>query len=115
MNKFEADAKMLEICDYARYAPGFLNRQIVTLLMEKCLGVPDGIFHRLQVCTVICLAYVIVSPLGELKSRRLWRKSVCRCKPTPLSVCQFGVCQRLAKGMVFLRILHIRADLVGNV
>lgn len=102
MNKFEADAQMLEICDCARYAPGFLNRQIVTLLMDKCLGVPDAIFQRLQVCTVIYLAYVIVSPLGELKSRRLGRKSVCLYTPIPLSVCRvWCLLEKWSRGWCF--------------
>ncbi len=53
MNKFEASAQMLEICDYARYVPGYLNRQIVTLLMQNCLGVPDSVFQRLQARTAL--------------------------------------------------------------
>ncbi|EIE18524.1 RdRP-domain-containing protein, partial [Coccomyxa subellipsoidea C-169] len=53
MNKFEASAQMLEICDYARYVPGYLNRQIVTLLMQKCLGVPNSVFQRLQARTAL--------------------------------------------------------------
>lgn len=49
MRKFETDADMLEICQFAKHAPGYLNRQIITLLMDKCLGVPDDVFKRLQV------------------------------------------------------------------
>ncbi len=48
MNKFEAESKMLEVCCVASYVPGYLNRQIITILMEKCLGVPDAVFQQLQ-------------------------------------------------------------------
>ena len=49
MNKFEAAASLLEVCEVAKYAPGYLNRQIITLLGDRCLGVPDAAFKRLQV------------------------------------------------------------------
>ena len=49
MTKFSSDAQILEVCEYARYAPGYLNRQLITLLMNKCLGVPDSAFRELQV------------------------------------------------------------------
>ena len=49
MTKFSSDAQILEVCEYARYAPGYLNRQLITLLMSKCLGVPDSAFRELQV------------------------------------------------------------------
>ena len=49
MTKFSSDAHILEVCEYARYAPGYLNRQLITLLMSKCLGVPDSAFRELQV------------------------------------------------------------------
>ncbi|KAK1275905.1 RNA-dependent RNA polymerase 6 [Acorus gramineus] len=46
MNKFESDHTMVEVCSWSRYQPGFLNRQIVTLL--SCLCVPDDVFWRMQ-------------------------------------------------------------------
>ena len=49
MTKFSSDAQILEVCEYARYAPGYLNRQLITLLMSKCLGLPDSAFRELQV------------------------------------------------------------------
>ena len=49
MTKFSSDAQILEVCEYARYAPGYLNRQLITLLMSKCLGVPNSAFRELQV------------------------------------------------------------------
>lgn len=39
MNKFQSDHTILEICSWTRFQPGFLNRQIVTLL--SALNVPD--------------------------------------------------------------------------
>ena len=49
MTKFISDAQILEVCEYARYCPGYLNRQLITLLMSKCLGVSDSVFRELQV------------------------------------------------------------------
>jgi hypothetical protein len=48
MNKFEAAPRQLEVCAIAKHCPGFLNRQILTLLMANCLGVPDAAFRQLQ-------------------------------------------------------------------
>lgn len=52
MKKFDSDACILEVCAYAQHAPGYLNRQLITLLMDKCLGVPDESFRELQVLSV---------------------------------------------------------------
>ena len=52
MRKFDSDACILEVCAYAQHAPGYLNRQLITLLMDKCLGVPDESFRELQVLSV---------------------------------------------------------------
>jgi hypothetical protein len=49
MSKFEAAATNLEVCNVARHTPGYLNRQIITILMHKCLGVPDSVIRGLQV------------------------------------------------------------------
>ncbi|XP_051113272.1 RNA-dependent RNA polymerase 6 [Andrographis paniculata] len=46
MKKFDSDHTMLEICSWTRFQPGFLNRQIITLL--SALEVPDDIFSRMQ-------------------------------------------------------------------
>ncbi|RVW54045.1 RNA-dependent RNA polymerase 6 [Vitis vinifera] len=46
MNKFLSDHTILEICSWTRFQPGFLNRQIVTLL--SALNVPDKIFWKMQ-------------------------------------------------------------------
>ncbi|XP_041019645.1 RNA-dependent RNA polymerase 6-like [Juglans microcarpa x Juglans regia] len=46
MNKFISDHTTLEICSWTRFQPGFLNRQIVTLL--STLNVPDEIFWKMQ-------------------------------------------------------------------
>lgn len=46
MNKFESDHRILEICSWTRFQPGFLNRQIITLL--STLSVPDEIFWSMQ-------------------------------------------------------------------
>ncbi|KAK9070723.1 hypothetical protein SSX86_011125 [Deinandra increscens subsp. villosa] len=46
MNKFESDHTMLEICSWTRLQPGFLNRQIITLL--SALNVKDQIFWDMQ-------------------------------------------------------------------
>ncbi|KAK6162034.1 hypothetical protein DH2020_001875 [Rehmannia glutinosa] len=46
MRKFESNHTILEICSWTRFQPGFLNRQIVTLL--SALEVEDGIFWRMQ-------------------------------------------------------------------
>ncbi|CAH1442301.1 unnamed protein product [Lactuca virosa] len=46
MNKFESDHTVLEICSWTRLQPGFLNRQIITLL--SALNVEDDIFWNMQ-------------------------------------------------------------------
>ncbi|XP_022961927.1 RNA-dependent RNA polymerase 6 [Cucurbita moschata] len=46
MNKFQSDHRILEICSWTRFQPGFLNRQIITLL--STLNVPDEIFWSMQ-------------------------------------------------------------------
>ncbi|KAL6216987.1 hypothetical protein ACLB2K_010205 [Fragaria x ananassa] len=46
MNKFNSQHNTLEICSWARLQPGFLNRQIITLL--STLDVPDMVFRRMQ-------------------------------------------------------------------
>ncbi|XP_042520106.1 RNA-dependent RNA polymerase 6-like [Macadamia integrifolia] len=46
MKKFESMHAILEVISWTRFQPGFLNRQIITLL--SALGVPDDIFSRMQ-------------------------------------------------------------------
>ena len=46
MNKFQSNHTILEICSWTRFQPGFLNRQIITLL--STLRVPDEIFWKMQ-------------------------------------------------------------------
>ncbi|XP_073054635.1 RNA-dependent RNA polymerase 6 [Primulina eburnea] len=46
MKKFESNHTMLEICSWTRFQPGFLNRQIVTLL--SALNVEDNVFWNMQ-------------------------------------------------------------------
>ncbi|MFS7909401.1 putative RNA-directed RNA polymerase [Helianthus anomalus] len=46
MKKFESDHTVLEICSWTRFHPGFLNRQIITLLSS--LNVKDEIFWDMQ-------------------------------------------------------------------
>ncbi|XP_043719153.1 RNA-dependent RNA polymerase 6-like isoform X1 [Telopea speciosissima] len=46
MNKFESTHTILEVISWTRFQPGFLNRQIITLL--SALGVPDHMFSRMQ-------------------------------------------------------------------
>ncbi|XP_042505199.1 RNA-dependent RNA polymerase 6-like [Macadamia integrifolia] len=46
MNKFESKHTILEVVSWTRFQPGYLNRQIVTLL--SALDVPDDVFSRMQ-------------------------------------------------------------------
>ncbi|XP_042520883.1 RNA-dependent RNA polymerase 6-like isoform X2 [Macadamia integrifolia] len=46
MNKFVSTHTTLEVISWTRFQPGFLNRQIITLL--SALGVPDDTFSRMQ-------------------------------------------------------------------
>ncbi|KAK3438168.1 hypothetical protein EUGRSUZ_C02782 [Eucalyptus grandis] len=46
MNKFQSNHTTLEICSWTTFQPGFLNRQIVTLL--SALKVPDEVFWDMQ-------------------------------------------------------------------
>ena len=55
MSKFEATSSLLEVCEVAKFAPGYLNRQVITLLGGRCLGVPDAVFKSLQVLPHSCV------------------------------------------------------------
>ncbi|KAJ1283464.1 hypothetical protein BS78_03G130300 [Paspalum vaginatum] len=46
MNKFESTHTVLEVVSWTKFQPGFLNRQIITLLSS--LNVPDIIFSQMQ-------------------------------------------------------------------
>ncbi|XP_062212371.1 probable RNA-dependent RNA polymerase SHL2 [Phragmites australis] len=46
MHKFESNHSVLEVVSWTRFQPGFLNRQIITLLSS--LNVPDAIFSQMQ-------------------------------------------------------------------
>ncbi|KAL3497389.1 hypothetical protein ACH5RR_040121 [Cinchona calisaya] len=46
MRKFESTHTILEICSWTHFQPGFLNRQIITLL--SALDVQDDIFWEMQ-------------------------------------------------------------------
>ncbi|OVA07789.1 RNA recognition motif domain [Macleaya cordata] len=46
MIKFQSTHSILEIVSWTRFQPGFLNRQIITLLSS--LGVPDDVFSKMQ-------------------------------------------------------------------
>lgn len=46
MRKFESTHSVLEVCSWTRFQPGFLNRQIITLLSS--LNVADAIFSQMQ-------------------------------------------------------------------
>ncbi|XP_004291459.1 PREDICTED: RNA-dependent RNA polymerase 6-like [Fragaria vesca subsp. vesca] len=58
MNKFASDHTTLEICSWTRLQPGFLNRQIITLL--SALNVPDEIFWTMQETMVSKLKQMLV-------------------------------------------------------
>lgn len=46
MHKFESNHTVLEVVSWTKFQPGFLNRQIITLLSS--LNVPDAIFAQMQ-------------------------------------------------------------------
>nr|GEU97542.1 RNA-dependent RNA polymerase 6 [Tanacetum cinerariifolium] len=58
MNKFESEHTILEICSWTRVQPGFLNRQIITLL--SALDVEDDIFWDMQMKMVMNLNQMLV-------------------------------------------------------
>lgn len=60
MNKFESNHSILEICSWTRLQPGFLNRQIVTLL--SALDVKDEVFWKMQESMVFKLNQMLVDP-----------------------------------------------------
>ncbi|GAB4829586.1 RNA dependent RNA polymerase, variant 2 [Ancistrocladus abbreviatus] len=59
MNKFHSDHTVLEVCSWTRFQPGFLNRQIITLL--STLSVPDEIFWKMQEDMVSKLNQMLVN------------------------------------------------------
>ncbi|VAH85295.1 unnamed protein product [Triticum turgidum subsp. durum] len=46
MHKFDSSHTVLEVVSWTKFQPGFLNRQIITLLSS--LNVPDAIFSQMQ-------------------------------------------------------------------
>nr|GMD42830.1 RNA-dependent RNA polymerase 6 [Ipomoea batatas] len=58
MKKFESTHTVLEICSWTRFQPGFLNRQIVTLL--SALAVEDQIFWKMQETMISRLNQMVV-------------------------------------------------------
>ncbi|EOY29490.1 hypothetical protein QUC31_020762 [Theobroma cacao] len=58
MNKFFSDHTTLEICSWTRFQPGFLNRQIITLLSTQY--VPDEVFWEMQNTMVSKLNKILV-------------------------------------------------------
>ncbi|GMJ11104.1 SUPPRESSOR OF GENE SILENCING 2, RNA-dependent RNA polymerase 6, SILENCING DEFECTIVE 1 [Hibiscus trionum] len=58
MNKFHSNHTTLEICSWTRFQPGFLNRQIITLL--STLDVPDEVFWEMQNSMVSKLNKILV-------------------------------------------------------
>lgn len=60
MNKFHSKHTVLEVVSWTRFQPGFLNRQIVTLLSS--LDVPDDMFARMQDSMVCKLDQMLVNP-----------------------------------------------------
>lgn len=59
MNKFQSFHTVLEVCSWTRFQPGFLNRQIITLL--STLSVPDDIFWKMQEVMVSRLNQMLVN------------------------------------------------------
>lgn len=58
MNKFQSNHTILEICSWTRFQPGFLNRQIITLL--SALNVSDAVFWKMQELMVSKLNQMLV-------------------------------------------------------
>ncbi|RYQ94501.1 hypothetical protein Ahy_B08g089415 isoform B [Arachis hypogaea] len=58
MDKFSSNHKTLEICAWTRFQPGFLNRQIITLL--SALDVSDEIFWQMQEAMISRLNEMLV-------------------------------------------------------
>ncbi|KAG0489161.1 hypothetical protein HPP92_007972 [Vanilla planifolia] len=58
MYKFSSSHSVLEIISWTRFQPGFLNRQIITLL--SALGVPDMVFWRMQEEMVSKLDHILI-------------------------------------------------------
>lgn len=59
MNKFQSKHTVLEVCSWTRFQPGFLNRQIITLL--SALEVPDEVFWKMQETMVSKLDQMLVN------------------------------------------------------
>ncbi|GAB2284911.1 RNA dependent RNA polymerase [Dionaea muscipula] len=59
MNKFQSSHTVLEVCSWTRFQPGFLNRQIITLLSS--LSVPDEIFWEMQEVMISRLNQMLVN------------------------------------------------------
>lgn len=65
MRKFESSHSIIEVASWTRYQPGFLNREIVTLL--SCLGVADQVFDGMQEAMVRRLDEMLVDPEAAME------------------------------------------------
>ncbi|CAA6663598.1 unnamed protein product [Spirodela intermedia] len=65
MRKFESSHAVIEVASWTKFQPGFLNREIVTLL--SCLGVTDQVFDEMQAAMVRRLDEMLVDPAAAME------------------------------------------------
>lgn len=62
MIKFECDENVIEVVGWSRFLPGYLNRQIITLM--STLGIADEVFHQYQDQMMTLLTAMMENPLS---------------------------------------------------
>lgn len=65
MNKFPSTHIGLEILNWSKFLPCYLNRQVITLL--STLGVPDLVFERMQESVLMQLDAMLDDPVAALE------------------------------------------------
>jgi RNA-dependent RNA polymerase len=65
MNKFSSTHIGLEILNWSKFLPCYLNRQVITLL--STLGVPDLVFERMQASVLMQLDAMLDDPVAALE------------------------------------------------
>lgn len=75
MRKFEARSQRIEVVGISRYLPAFLNRQIISILFQKSLGVPNSAFQDLQVSQTSMHPH-----LPHVAFRWIHAKALCRTR-----------------------------------
>lgn len=73
MNKFSSTHLGLEVLNWSKFLPCYLNRQVISLL--STLHVPDSVFERMQASVLTQLDAMLDDPVAALEILQVWPTS----------------------------------------